>query len=112
MCLSIFKGDLAKKLDPFAEFLARRETILPWIAEYSPYALVTPDDPPIYLSYDTPPAFGKPHESPAHSANFGVGLAEKLKSVGIDYELNYPGAPGVKHADVRLYLIEKLKAPK
>lgn len=106
-----FKGDAGKKLNSFAEFLARRDAILPWIAEYSPYALVTADDPPVYLSYDTPPTFGQPQENPAHSANFGVGLAEKLKSVGIDYELNYPGAPGVKHAQVHQYLIEKLKAP-
>jgi acetyl esterase/lipase len=44
-----FKGDREKKLSQFDEFLARRDTILPWIAEYSPYALVTADDPPIYL---------------------------------------------------------------
>ena len=107
-----FKGDPAKKLSPFAEFLARRDAILPWIAEYSPCALVTPDDPPIYLSYDTPPALGQPQENPAHTANFGLGLAEKLKSVGLDYELDYPGAPGVKHSQVHRYLIEKLEAPR
>jgi acetyl esterase/lipase len=31
----------------FAQFLAERETILPWIAEYSPYALVSVDDPSV-----------------------------------------------------------------
>ncbi len=106
-----FKGDAAKKLDPMAQFLAKRDEILPWIAEYSPYALVSADDPPVYLSYNTQPDFGKPQDSPAHSANYGIGLAEKLKSLGIDYELNYPGAPNVKHADMQMYLIEKLKAP-
>ena len=48
------------------------------------------------------------------STNDGVGdfagLAEKLKSAGVNYELNYRGAPGVKHADVRSYLVETLKA--
>ena len=107
-----FKGDARKKLGPFAEFLAKRETVLPWIEEYSPYALATPDDPPVYLFYDTPPAFGQNQGNPAHSANFGVGLAEKLKSAGVDHELNYPGAPGVKHADVRAYLVERLNAAK
>ena len=29
----------------FEEFLAERESILPWIREYSPYALVSKDDP-------------------------------------------------------------------
>lgn len=107
-----FKGDATKKLTPFAEFLAKRDTILPWIVEYSPYVLVSADDPPVYLFYDTPPAFGKPEKNPAHSANYGVGLVEKLKSTGIEHELVYPGAADVKHADVRAYLVEKLKEPK
>jgi acetyl esterase/lipase len=107
-----FKGDTQKKLSPFAEFLAGREKILPWIAEYSSYALVSADDPPVYLAYNTPPAFGKDQESPAHSANYGVGLVEKLKSNGISYELVYPGAANVKHKDMREYLMEKLKETK
>jgi acetyl esterase/lipase len=105
-----FKGDPAQKLDPFAQFLAQREKILPWIAEYSPYALVSADDPPVYLAYNTPPAFGQKQDSPAHSANYGVGLAEKLRSAGVPYELNYPGAPQVQHATMQEYLIDKLKA--
>ncbi len=104
-----FKGDKAKGLTAFAEFLAKRESILPWIAEYSPYALVSADDPPVYLYYDTAPDFGKDQESPAHSANYGVGLAEKLRAVGVTWELVYPGAPDVKHKDVREYLVEVLK---
>lgn len=106
------QGDPGKKLSAFAEFLARRDALLPWIAEYSPFALASADDPPVYLYYDTPPAPGKPQENPAHTANFGVGLAEKLGKIGVGCELVYPGAPGVKHADVREYLIERLKAPK
>ncbi len=38
----------------FQQFLSERERILPWIAEYSPYALVTEDDPPVCLLYSTP----------------------------------------------------------
>ena len=38
-------GGHAFGLSGFAEFLANRDKILPWIAEYSPYALVTPEDP-------------------------------------------------------------------
>jgi len=41
-----FAGDPKTKLSQFDEFLAKRDTILPWIAEYSPYALVSADDPP------------------------------------------------------------------
>ena len=107
-----FKGDRAKKLSQFDEFLAGRDKILPWIAEYSPYALVTADDPPIYLIYGVPPALGQNQKDPTHTANFGVKLDEKCKSVGVACELVYPGAPDVKHPTVQQYLTETLKAPK
>ena len=103
-----FKGD-GKAESAFAEFLAKRETILPWIAEYSPYALLTADDPPVYLFYNTPPAMGQPQESTAHSANFGVGLLQQCRSSGVECELVYPGAPEVKHADAAAYLMGRLK---
>ncbi len=93
----------------FDEFLASREKVLPWIAEYSPYALVTTDDPPVYLSYGTPPALGKVEKDPTHTSNFGVKLQERCKSLGVACELVYPGAPEVKHATVQDYLIARLK---
>jgi acetyl esterase/lipase len=105
-----FAGDPAKKLTQFAEFLAKRDTILPWIAEYSPYALVTSDDPPIYMSFGAPPALGQDQKDPTHTANFGVKLQEHCKEAGVPCELVYPDAPDVKHATIQDYLIEKLKA--
>lgn len=105
-----FKGDPAKKQSSFAEFLEKRETILPWIAEYSPYALVTTDDPPIYLGYSTPPALGQKEKDPTHTANFGVKLQEHLRATGIECELVYPNAPDVKHVGASDFLIAKLKA--
>src|SRR5262249_23978871 len=45
----MFADDTEKRQSQFAAFLAGREKILPWIAEYSPYALVTADDPPIWM---------------------------------------------------------------
>ncbi len=95
----------------FAQFLAAREQLLPWIKEYSPYELVSADDPPIYLHYSAAPALGQPQKDPTHTANYGVKLQEKLRSVGVECELVYPGAPDVKHAQPYLYLIHKLKAP-
>lgn len=103
-----FKG-AGNNESAYAKFLAKRETILPWIAEYSPYALLTPDDPPVYLFYNTPPDMGKPQSSTAHSANFGVGLQEQCRKLGVECELVYPGAPEVKHADASAYLMERLK---
>lgn len=104
-----FAGDKEKKLSQFDEFLAKRDTILPWIAEYSPYAIVTSDDPPVYLHYTAPPALGQNQKDPTHTANFGVKLQEKCQSAGVPCELVYPGAAEVKHATSTDYLIAKLK---
>ena len=93
----------------FDEFLTKRDTILPWIAEYSPYALVTKDDPAIYLNFRTPPALGQEQKDPTHTANFGAKLQEHCKANGVECELFYPGAPDAKHATAQEYLIEKLK---
>ena len=95
----------------FAAFLAAREQVLPWIQQYSPYAHVSSDDPPIYMYYSAAPNLGHEEKDPTHTANFGVKLEEKLKSVGVPCELVYPGAPDVKHANAQAYLIDKLKAP-
>lgn len=94
----------------FAQFLAARERVLPWIKAYSPFEHVTPDDPPVYLSYAAPPALGEPAKDPTHTANFGVKLQEKLRRVGVACELVYPGAPDVKHPQIADYLLAKLKA--
>jgi acetyl esterase/lipase len=75
----------------FNAFLANREKILPWIAEYSPYALATPDDPPVYLRYKLAPAVGEQQQDPTHSANFGVKLKERLDELGVRCELVHGG---------------------
>jgi acetyl esterase/lipase len=106
-----FTGNREKKQTQFEEFLANREKILPWIAEYSPYALVTADDAPVYLSFGSAPALGQEQKDPTHTANFGVKLQEHCKSAGVPCELVYPGAPDVKHATMQDYLIATLKAP-
>jgi acetyl esterase/lipase len=93
----------------FEAFLAKRDEILPWIAEYSPYALVSSDDPPVYLFYSAPPALGQEQKDPTHTANFGVKLQERVREVGGQCELVYPGAPDVQHPTVSSYLIERLK---
>jgi acetyl esterase/lipase len=106
-----FMADPKQRDVQFAKFLEARESVLPWIQEYSPYALASAGDPPIYMIYSSPPALGQEQKDPTHTANFGVKLAEKLRSVGVECELVYPGAPDVKHPNVQSYLIEKLKAP-
>jgi hypothetical protein len=105
-------GNIEKKTSSFAEFLAKRDSIKEWIAEYSPYALVTSDDPPIYMTYSGPPALGQDQKDPTHTSNFGIKLQEHCKANGVACELFYTGAPDVKHASVQEFLLEKLKAAK
>jgi len=94
----------------FADFLAARERLLPWIAEYSPYALVNAGDPPVYLIYSAPPALGQDQKDPTHTSNFGVKLQEHCVANRVPCELVYPGAPHVKHATPTEFLIATLKA--
>ena len=93
---------------PFSKFLAEREQILPWIAEYSPYALVSNDDPDVYLTYSRPPAIGQNQKDPTHTSNFGVKLQEHCEANGVDCELVYPGAPAVTHKTPTDFLIAVL----
>ena len=105
-------GGHAFGLQGFPKFLAERDSILPWIAEYSPYALVTKDDPSVYLLYSSPPAIGKDQRDPTHTSNFGVKLQEHCRQVGVDCELVYPKAPRVTYVSTTEYLIATLKVPR
>ena len=93
----------------FAEFLEKRESVLKWIKMFSPYELVSKDDPPVYLLYSSAPAIGQPQKDPTHTANYGVKLQEHCKAIGTECELVYPGAPDVKHKTNAEFLIATLK---
>jgi hypothetical protein len=93
----------------FAEFLEKRESVLEWIKQYSPFEHVSKDDPAVYLRYSDTPALGQARPDPTHTVNYGVKLQEHCQAIGVECELNYPGAPDVKHASVEAFLIEKLK---
>ncbi len=93
----------------FGEFLKRRSEIEQWIEEYSPWANVSSDDPPVYLKYSAPPAIGKPQKDPTHTSNFGVKLKERCEKNSVDCELRYPGAKTAKHKAPTDFLIDMLK---
>ncbi|MHC4997271.1 MAG: alpha/beta hydrolase [Planctomycetota bacterium] len=93
----------------FAQFLVERESILHWIAEYSPYSLVSADDPPVYMIFNAPPGIGKDQKDPTHTSNFGVKLQEHCNAIGVKTQVVYPGAPGVKHESTTDYLLAVLK---
>ncbi|MDO8970973.1 MAG: family 43 glycosylhydrolase, partial [Saprospiraceae bacterium] len=109
---SLYGGHAFGKKD-FETFLADRESILPWINEYSPYALVRKDAPPVVIFYDSPPAMGKEQEDPTHTANFGIGLQQRCRELGVECMVFYPGMPGESYTGFTTkhstdYLIEKL----
>ena len=102
-------GGHAFGIKPFDQFLAKRDSIKEWIAEYSPYANVSKDDPPVYLIYKSPPAIGKAQKDPTHTSNFGLKLQEHCRSMKVACELVYPKAPDATHANPTDYLIATLK---
>lgn len=98
--------------EEFDLLIANREKVLPWIKEYSPIELVSSDDPPIYLDYPnqkTPPAVGQKESDPTHSAMYGVKLAEKLQSAGVEVVVSYPSHEDQKYGSITKFLIAKLK---
>ena len=105
----IFKEGDKKWQQDFAAFLEKRDSISEWIQEYSPFALVTSDDPPVYLYYGAKPGLGKPQKDPTHTSNFGVKLQEHCLANSVNCQLVYPGAPNVKHTSTTEYLIATLK---
>ena len=102
-------GGHAFGLHPFDTFLKKRKEIMPWIKEYSPYANVSRDDPPIFLQYNSPPAIGKEQKNPTHTSNFGVKLQEHCIANGVKCELYYPNGPKTKHSDTTSFLITHLQ---
>lgn len=103
----------ASRRESFEPFLAARDSLLPQIERYSPYALASADDPAIFLEYaaqEAPPVPGTVQRDPSHSAIFGIKLQERLRTLGVQCELHYPGGPTTPHADAEEYLLEKLRA--
>lgn len=101
-----------KRAQEFDLLFENRETVLPWIKEYSPIELADKDAPPIYLDYPNqkqPPAVGQVEPDPTHSAMYGVKLAEKLNSLGVEVILAYPGHPDETYGSPTKFLIAKLK---
>ena len=105
--------DAKQKLSSFDMFYAERERILPWIKQYSPFELVSRDDPPVGLFYSAAPNLGKDEKDPTHTANFGVKLKEHCDALQAPCALIYPGAPNVVHATdsdyIKAYLLPSAK---
>jgi acetyl esterase/lipase len=105
-------GAHAFGLPDFQALHDNREKVLKWINEYSPMAHVTKDAPPIYMDYmsqKVPPVVGEKQADPTHSAVMGLKLEEKLKSLGVECVLNYPGHIDERYKSASQFLIAHLK---
>lgn len=114
---SVYGGHAFGFMDPdnldsrdqsFELFLNSRESILTWIVQYSPWELVSSDDPPIYLFFKSPPSSDPKAPDPTHSAQFGVHLQRRCRDVGVECELAYPGSTENEYQDMTSFLIAAL----
>lgn len=102
-------GAHAFGLGGFQELIDERESVLPWIQEYSPIEHVSQDDPPIGLFYvGEVPVVGASPKDPTHSGIMGVKLAERLSEVDVDVVLVTPGVNEPEYRNSTEYLIDRL----
>jgi hypothetical protein len=100
----------------FQEFLDRRGEWLEkgYIQDFSPWALVTPDDPPVYLEYPGSPLDPKPGETvewQTHSPRFGYQLKKRMNEVGVECLLTYEGVKDPEFPSMTAFFVKKLKEP-
>lgn len=99
----------------FDLLLENRDKVLPWIQQYSPIALVSADDPPIFLEYPnqkTPPTFGGKESDPTHSAMYGLQLQKAYRSARLQCDLVFPGNRDSEFSNSHEFLIHHLKKSK
>jgi acetyl esterase/lipase len=95
--------------DVFQRFYEGRDRVLPWIKEYSPIEWASAGDPPVFLQYDAPPAAaGQVEKDPTHSAVFGTKLQQRLREVGVECHLSYPGSPETEYRSRYEFLVDRL----
>ena len=103
-------GAHAFGLPNFQSLIDNREKVMKWIKEYSPIEHAAKDAPPIGLFYggDKDAKVGDSPKDPTHSPILGIKLEEKLKTLGVDVILVYPGRPNEKYKSSTDYLIDRL----
>ena len=82
------------------------------VGEISALSLISKDDPPIFMSYgmkpeDPVPSGEKAQGWKVHHVIFGITLKEKMDAIGLEADLQYPGAKS-KYGSRERFLITKL----
>lgn len=74
---------------------------------------ITPDDPPVYMSYGMAPDARIPEDPKRvrgwmiHHVNFGIAMLQKFRAAGVEATLDYPG-PETRYGSAAEFLIDKL----
>ncbi|WDE99423.1 GDSL-type esterase/lipase family protein [Lentisphaera profundi] len=89
------------------DFLQSRPNLLPWIKEYSPYAHVSADDPPVAIYYDK----NLKDDLGAHSPQFAFQLQKRCQELDLFCEVRYAEFNGYRQYEATRYLIKTLKGP-
>ena len=100
------------RAEEFELLLKNRETVMPWIREYSPIELISSDDPLLFLEYPgqkTEPVFGGKEPDPTHSAIYGIEFAKRCKEMKVDCIVSYPNHSHPEFDSSVDFLIKKLK---
>ena len=82
------------------------------VSDVSALSLISKDDPPIFMSYgmkpdDPVPAGDRAQGWKVHHVIFGVKLKEKMDEIGVEADLQYPGAK-TEYSSRDRFLITKL----
>ncbi|MEL6109261.1 MAG: alpha/beta hydrolase, partial [Planctomycetota bacterium] len=105
---NIREGGKAFGFRTFEDFLVKRDSVLPWIREYSPYSHLTADDPPMALFYKHPTKLGRSQEIQTDASLSGVKMRELCRQNGVECYLHYAGMKDAKYTSTTDYLIERL----
>lgn len=100
------------RAEEFELLLKNRESVMPWIREYSPIELISSDDPSLFLEYPgqkTEPIFGGKEPDPTHSAIYGIEFAKRCKEMKVDCIVSYPNQKHPEFDSSVDFLIKKLK---
>jgi hypothetical protein len=97
----------------FAESLKRRNEFLPWIEQWSPDYLLSPDDPPIYFENNwgltQPDDVGKT-DYLVHSPRWSLGFQKIAQARGVPCFVKYPDHPTEKFTDIWDFLARQAKS--
>jgi hypothetical protein len=86
------------------------------VTDVSALSLITKDDPPIFMSYlmrpdeSIPPDPEQARRWKVHHVAFGIELKKRMESLGIEADLEFPGAKTIYRSPAE-FMIAKLNKP-